>query len=64
MLLRPLKNQLKSFSESNQQQIEQSAKNEYENNKLSKELVSLKNDHDRLGADHESLNQKYNNILL
>lgn len=34
LLLRPLQNQLKTFSESNQQQIETNVKNEFEKNKM------------------------------
>ena len=52
LLLRPLKNQLQTFSESNQQTIEQNVRNEFEKNKLQKELMDLQNNHDRVTADN------------
>jgi hypothetical protein len=46
--LRPLKNQLDNFSESNRSQIESNVRNEFERNKLQKQNLDLQNEKDRL----------------
>lgn len=62
MELRPLKQQLEEFSESNRAQIESNVKREYEINKLKKQVVDLENDNDRISADNKDLETKVTNL--
>jgi len=39
-------------------------KNEFEKNKLSKELIDLKNEYDRLNTDNDSVNIKHNELIV
>lgn len=53
--LRPLRDQLNKFDESNRSHIEQNVKTEYEKQKLTKLVTELQNDVDRLKSDNDDL---------
>jgi hypothetical protein len=53
--LRPLKDQLNTYSESSKEQIEANVRSEFEKNKMSKQVMDLQNDLDRFRSDNEEL---------
>jgi len=58
MMLRPLKNQMSQFSDSQQKQIEQGARVEYEKNKLQSKLQEISHENSLLKQDLNDLKDK------